>query len=153
MKNLKKAVIKQLGGIEVFNESLQDIINHGADGGVGGFIYYWETNRFAKRNREAILCLVDDQCDDQGLNRMDFLAHFNCLKHYTADELGRGLYSTSAADSDMRSMVNNALSWFALEEICYIEEREREDIEEEHKREQLHQQAHTKKESLKRLEV
>jgi hypothetical protein len=153
MKNLRKAVIKQLGGIEVFNESLHDIINHGADGGVGGFIYYWETNRFAKRNREAILRLVDDCCDDQGLSRLDFLAHFNCLKGYTPDELGRGLYSNSAKDSDMQSMVNNALSWFALEQICYIEELEREDAEEEHKREQLHQQAHIKKESLKRLEV
>ena len=48
MKNLRKAVIKQLGGIEVFNESLQNILNHGADGGVGGFIYTWTNNATTK---------------------------------------------------------------------------------------------------------
>ena len=48
MKNLRKAVIKQLGGIEVFNESLQNILNHGADYGVNGFIYTWENNATTK---------------------------------------------------------------------------------------------------------
>ena len=36
---LIKAVIRQLGG----KEALEDVYNHGADGGFSGFTYYSET--------------------------------------------------------------------------------------------------------------
>jgi len=52
MKNLEQAVIEQIGGgvyDQEVREILTDVNNHGASGGVSGFIYHNETIDFSIR--------------------------------------------------------------------------------------------------------
>lgn len=68
MNTLQLAVLKQLGfigfdlGDEVKSESvistLEDICNHGIDGGFGDFIYYADTVEFFDNNRDDIIELA-----------------------------------------------------------------------------------------------
>ena len=74
-KKLIKAVIRQLGG----RDSLQDIANHGIDGGFSGFIYHSDTVKFFKRNRAEIVELVKEMADELGEEPIELVCMFNCL--------------------------------------------------------------------------
>ena len=121
MSNLRKAVINQLGGLEIFKQSFKDIARHGADGGFNGFIYYYDTTAFFKRNRRTILAHLDAICYDLGEDRISVLKSWRCLNHLTSDEIARGLYE--GGKSDEVTAVQNALAFFALEEVSHDEER------------------------------
>ena len=54
-ESLVRAVIRQSGGLASFLEKAPDISRHGISGGFGGWIYYSETEPFAKRHRADIL--------------------------------------------------------------------------------------------------
>ena len=125
MSNLRKAVINQMGGLETFKQSFNDVVRHGADGGFSGFIYYTETTAFFKRNRRAILAHLDAICFDLGEDRINVLKSWRCLNHLTSDDIARGLYE--GAKSDEVTAVQNALAFFALEEVCHDEERREEE--------------------------
>mgnify|MGYP003658763646 FL=1 len=125
MSNLRKAVINQLGGLEIFKQSFKDIARHGADGGFNGFIYYYDTTAFFKRNRRTILAHLDAICYDLGEDRISVLKSWRCLNHLTSDEIARGLYE--GGKSDEVTAVQNALAFFALEEVCHDEERREEE--------------------------
>lgn len=112
MKTLSKAVIEQIGD----RDSLEDVARHGADGGVPGFTYYWETVEFFNANKAAILDLVFEQADGFGLSKVDFVKGFNCIDEVDQgieDEIGEIVYG----DGDSTT-IKNALAWFALEEIA-----------------------------------
>ena len=125
MSNLRKAVINQMGGLETFKQSFKDIIRYGADSGFSGFIYYSETTAFFKRNRRSILAHLDAICFDIGEDRISVLKSWRCLNHLTSDEIARGLYE--GGKSDDVTQVQNALSFFALEEVAHDEERREEE--------------------------
>ena len=121
MSNLRKAVINQLGGIETFKETFRDVTRHGADFGVHGFIYYTETTAFFKQNRRSILAHLDAICHDIGHDRITELKSWRGLSNLSSDQIARGLYE--GAKSEEVTQVQNALAWFALEEVCLDEER------------------------------
>ncbi len=125
MSNLRKAVINQLGGLEIFKETFRGVTRHGADFGVHGFIYYTETTAFFKQNRRSILAHLDAICYDIGEDRISVLKSWRFLKHLTSDEIARGLYE--GGKSDEVTAVQNALALFALEEVCHDEERREEE--------------------------
>ena len=55
MEKLTTAVIEQLGGRdENTDQTMRDIMNHGADGGFSGFIYYSDTVEFYNQNKDLI---------------------------------------------------------------------------------------------------
>ena len=127
MDNLRRAVINQLGGELIFRESYKDINRIGAEGGFNGFIYTADCVKFTKRNKHQIFKRLDQLSEDIGVDRLENLKNWNCLKHYTADEIAQGLYN---ANGDLTDQVYNALAWFALEEVCHDEEiREEENPE------------------------
>ena len=119
MKNLRQAVINQMGGEVIFRQSFMDVLRAGADGGFNGFIYTSECVKFTKRNKHHIFKRLDEIADDMGLDRLECLSHWRSLRHYTRDEIAQGLYN---ADGDLTDQVYNALAWFALEEVCFDEE-------------------------------
>lgn len=125
MSNLRKAVINQLGGLERFKATFKEVNQHGADGGFHGFIYYTETTAFFKQNRRSILAHLDAICFDLGEDRISVLKSWRCLNHLTSDEIARGLYE--GKKSDEVTAVQNALTFFALEEVCHDEERREEE--------------------------
>ena len=52
-RRLINAVVSRIG-----KDSINDVMNHGIDGGFNGFIYYSETHAFAIRHRKQIIALL-----------------------------------------------------------------------------------------------
>jgi hypothetical protein len=108
---LVKAVIRRIG-----LDSVQDVVNHGIDGGFNGFIYYADTVAFFNRHRKDILSLAKDMSESLGENMLSMIQSFNCLgKDYSRDEIARALYQGKGESCDI---IKNALAWFAAEEAA-----------------------------------
>ena len=127
MKLLTNAVIEQLGFEELENEelrsTLQDITNNGADGGFGGFIYYSETNQFARENMHLIMDQVKKLADAFGETPLEMISSFRCLQGDKIDplEIASIIYERTSPESQAdgtETVVLNALAWFALEEVA-----------------------------------
>lgn len=111
---LIRAVIRQSGGWQSFQESAPDIANHGIDGGFSGWIYYTETCQFYAKNQGVIVALVEHWSNDSNLSPIDFVAGFHC---FDADKpsVGKTLYGNKRQHD---TQVANALAWFAAEEVA-----------------------------------
>ena len=112
---LIRAVVRQVGGWEDFQQIAKDVVTHGASWGWNGFTYYVDTVAFTKRNKRAILEFAseqDSQIESVGL--IKFVAGFGCLDE-TEDDIARALY---AGRGDAVTGIYNALAWYALEEVC-----------------------------------
>ena len=96
-------------------ENAADICEHGADAGFSGFIYYSDTWAFTNKYRASIIELLKDLAADLGLDWLEFLSSFNCLKDYSKAEIAEGLFDP---ESESNCTVYNALAWFALEEAA-----------------------------------
>ena len=114
---LKRAVMRQFGGSESFYESVSGIANYGASGGVSGFIYYSDTVNFTKRNKIKIMRSLTELSNDVGESIVSMLSHWQCLKGMSQCEIMEGLYSPK---SDNKTIVYNALAWYALEEVAHV---------------------------------
>ena len=121
-ESLVEAVINQFGGWDDFKESAKDVVKNGIDAGYGAFIYYADTVRFAHDNLKAILALAKHWAEELGQDgAYSFIAGFNCLPDYSADEIAEAIYTHSIDDdtwNDDFVQVMNALAWFAAEEVC-----------------------------------
>jgi hypothetical protein len=131
LTQLQAAVLTQLSG-EEFTEggalpdrnddlwdTLRDIVNHGAAGGVSGFIYTRGCCQFTLDNWSGIIA----ECRElwHGIGEPEtlaqFIAGFNCLKGYSAAEIEEVLMDPKD-EGDNHDVVLNALAWFALEETA-----------------------------------
>lgn len=128
-EKLIRAVVKQIGGMESARESFEDIRNHGIDGGFHGFIYHYQqdgsgTVDFFKRNRKAIVELVERIAEDLGEEPVTMVTRFRCLDKdpETKRSIGRCLYGGRVTEED--TQVANALAWFAGEEVARAFEEE-----------------------------
>ncbi len=116
---LIRAVVNQIGGWESFTESAPDIANHGIDGGFSGFIYYSDTEPFARRNRALIAEMAAGQANDFGMGTLEMIRGFGCFRHGTKptdEEIGSALYAGKDAKDGLP--VLNALAWYAGEEVA-----------------------------------
>lgn len=110
-KTLQNAVIRRVG-----RDSLQDVVNHGADSGFPGFTYYADTCGFYARHQSRIVALVEEMADDLGESPCKLVAGFRCLNgDYSEAEVGRTLYGPKKSHD---TQIANALAWFALEEVA-----------------------------------
>ena len=125
MEKLKKAVLKQLGGGG--KERCQDVVNHGAEAGFRGFTYYAETCKFYKSNKKAIIELAKDVAVACGEDLLVMISHFRCLKDMDLTPYEISLALESKGDKDAITLVQNAMAWFALEEVCYSVTEEEEE--------------------------
>jgi hypothetical protein len=116
---LIRAVVKQFGGWESFQESAPDVCRGGIDGGFHGFIYNADTEPFARRNRQLIAEMASQQADEFGTNVTEMIQNFGCFSHGTKPsdtDIGSALYA--GKDSKDGEPVLNALAWYAGEEVC-----------------------------------
>jgi hypothetical protein len=116
---LVRAVVRQIGGWRSFCESAPDIANHGIDGGFSGFIYYSDTEPFARRNREAIAKLAEEQASEFGTNVFEMIQGFGCFRNGSKpseSEIGQALYAGKGTEEGVG--VLNALAWYAGEEVA-----------------------------------
>lgn len=116
---LAPAVLRQLGGGADAVSGAIDAARHGADGGFHGFIYYTDTIRFARRNRAAIAEAVESLASDIGEDPLALVKGFGCFQNDPPSntEIAHALYGGGPRESDGRDLVENALAWFALEEV------------------------------------
>lgn len=116
---LIKAVIRQIGGWDSFKESALDISNHGIDEGFNGFLYYRDTESFAKRNLSEINELLSFQAQEFGyVSTFAMIRGFACL-------VGENIGDTSIWNALCRGLnpvegpnILNALAWYAGEEVA-----------------------------------
>lgn len=113
---LAGAVLRQLGGGRYAIESAKDAANYGASGGFCGFTYYSDTHAFTSRNRRAIAEAVRDMADSLGEDPIVMVQGFGCFRHDKPDALAVAAALTGGRHED-RGTVDNALAWFALEEV------------------------------------
>ena len=118
---LIRAVVKNMHGWENFKESAQDVVDHGAECGFGNFIYYTDTIAFTTKNRKAIAAYAAEQSTEIGYkDELEMILSFNGLQGYdapiTTSEVARALYGR-LADTDTKTIIYNALAWYALEEV------------------------------------
>ena len=110
-KTLQTAVIRRVG-----RDSLQDVAEHGADGGFPGFCYYSDTCAFYAKHQTRIVSLVEEMASDMGESPTKLVAGFRCLNgDYSEAEVGRTLYGPKKVHDEQ---IANALAWFALEEVA-----------------------------------
>lgn len=109
---MTRAILRKLN-----RESLKDVVNHGADGGFSGFIYYTETNAFFRAHKAEILALAESLASDLGEDMLTIISGFNCLKDakFTPTEIGAAIFS---AEGEHAEVIRNAMAWFALEEVA-----------------------------------
>ncbi len=112
---LVRAVVRQVGGWEAFKETAIDVTNHGADGGVSGFIYYNDTVAFTKRQKANIMEMAKEQANDFGSASVySMIAGFNCLNDVEEWEVATAIHT---GKGEMVTQIYNALAWYALEEV------------------------------------
>ena len=117
---LIRAVVKNMNGWDSFKESAQDVVDHGAACGFGNFIYCTDTMAFTAKNRSAIAELAAQQAADFGdSSEIEMILGFNCLQQddLTSSDIARALYDR-LTDDDKKTMIYNALAWYALEEVA-----------------------------------
>lgn len=111
---LIRAVIRQSGGWQSFQETAQDIIKHGISGGFSGWIYYTETGDFYLKNQVEIVKLVEYQAKEFDYkSAQDMVKGFSSLDA-TISEIGHTLYGNK---SQHDAQVANVLAWFAAESV------------------------------------
>lgn len=120
-KRLINAVISRVGV-----DSVQDITNHGIDGGFNGFIYYTDTVKFFNTYKKDILQWAEDMAGELGEDMLKMISSFNCLSSgqhpnrkpdYTQTEIAQALFSGKGESADQ---IKNAMAWFAAEEVCRL---------------------------------
>ena len=60
-------------------DSMNNICNHGINGGYHGFIYYSDTEAFARKHRKAIVSLIEHEAQEFGDEVEKFLSDFQCF--------------------------------------------------------------------------
>jgi len=116
---LIRAVVRQMGGWETFANYAPDIARHGISGGFNGFIYYADTESFAKANKDEILELASSQAQEIGYDSTFAMVRaFGCLKgdEFTDGDLMRAF--CRGRNPEVGPNLLNALAWYAAEEVA-----------------------------------
>jgi len=112
---LIRAVIRQSGGWQSFQDSAPDIANQGISGGFNGWIYYTETCQFYVKNQGVIVDIVENWANDYNISPIDFVASFRCLDVEDKPYVGKTMYGNKCQHD---TTIANALAWFAAEEVA-----------------------------------
>lgn len=119
-KTLINAVINRVG-----LDAVQDINNHGIDGGFSGFIYYSDTHAFAMRYRKIIVRMLEEQANEQGEEVVTMVSNFGTFRRSGMDNEDRkDLYKYLGGGKPERGTITNLMAWYAAEEICRMFDRE-----------------------------
>ena len=118
---LFKNVLTELGFDSIQDDyaidTMREVLEHGANCGFSGFIYYHETTAFFDSNKKEIITSAKEQASDFDMGLLEFIASFNCLNgDYLIDEIGEVIYGN--IDNDATISVKNALALFTLEETA-----------------------------------
>ena len=118
-ESLVRAVVRQFGGWESFCESAPDVCRGGIDGGFHGFIYYTDTEPFAKRNQEVIYELLSSQAQEIGYDStFAMIRGFGCFKGDTLTDGDLMCALCRGQNPNDGPNILNGMAWYAGEEVC-----------------------------------
>jgi hypothetical protein len=118
-KTLINAVINRIG-----LDAVQDVVNHGIDGGFNGFIYHVDTHAFAMRHRKTIVAMLEDMANDMGEDVVKMVSGFGVFRNSPMDNEDRKeLYRYLGGAKCEQSTITNLMAWFAAEEVCRMFDR------------------------------
>ena len=113
-KVLINAVINNLG-----KDSIQDVNNHGIDGGYYGFIYYSDTHKFAMKYRKLITKMLEETAEQLGEDVVKMVSNFGIFRNSPMDqEDKKDLYKYLGGGRPDQGTITNVMAWFAAEEVC-----------------------------------
>ena len=118
----KKLINAVLNSID--EDDIENINNHGIDGGYGKFVYYSDTVTFYKKHKADIKKLAQEMAQEMGENVIEMIGGFNCLKYFDyknhkwTDLEGQDVIGETFYGNKYDDVVANALAWFAGEEVC-----------------------------------
>lgn len=113
-RRLINAVVSRIG-----KDSINDVNNHGIDGGYSGFIYYSETHDFAMKHRKQIIALLTEQAESLGEEIISMVANFGYFRRNKMDNEDRmDLYKYIGGGRCEQGTITNLMAWFAAEEVC-----------------------------------
>ena len=114
---LFRAVINQFGGWARFKDVASDVANYGISGGFGGFIYYADTVKFAKKNQNLIIASLNDMAEQLEEDVAEMVFNFGYFRRDKADrmEIYRFLGGIMGKDD---TKIPNMMAWYAAEECC-----------------------------------
>ena len=107
-----RSAIRRLGD----KSYLEDITEHGADGGFPGFTYYTDTVAFFKRHRQEITTNLLELADELGEDPVTLISGWRCVSSAAKREIGQVIYGGKLTDK--HDEVANAMAWYAVEEIA-----------------------------------
>ena len=100
-------------------ESIDDVNNHGIDGGFSGFIYYSDTIPFSYKHRKAIIGLLEECAYSFGEDLVSMVCSFGIFGTHKADaDDKKDIYRYLAGTRCKETTIPNVMSWFAAEEVC-----------------------------------
>jgi len=111
---LINAVLSRIG-----MDSIEDVINHGIDGGFNGFIYYSDTHKFAIQYRKLIVIMLEDMADQLGEDVVSMVSGFGVFRNSPINQDDkRDLYKYLSGGKPEQGAITNVMAWFAAEEVC-----------------------------------
>jgi hypothetical protein len=119
-KKLINAVYKELGDDreEVENE-IENIYTAGMDGGIGNFIYYEDTHKFASKYQKQIVELLTDTANMLGEDEIEMVSNFGVFRRNKMDSQDkRDLYAYLSGVPIRQGTITNIMCWFAVEEVA-----------------------------------
>jgi hypothetical protein len=119
-KKLINAVYKELGDDrdEVENE-IDNIYTVGMEGGIGNFVYYEDTHKFAMKHRKQIVDLLEDTANMLGEDVVDMVSSFSAFSRQKMDsDDKKDLYKYLGGGKVSQGTITNLLCWFAVEEVA-----------------------------------
>lgn len=113
-RRLINAVVSRIG-----KDSINDVNNHGIDGGYSGFIYYSETHSFAMRYRKDIIKMLLEYAESLGEDVVTMVSNFGVFRSNPMDEEDKmDLYKYIGGGRCEQGTITNLMAWFAAEEVC-----------------------------------
>ena len=102
----------------VDRDTLRQVAEHGADAGWAGFSYYSDTCAFYRKHGKAIMQRLAEDAENMGMDWLEVVAGFRCLEgmELTPSQVAQACYGEG--DDDVRTQVENALAWYALETVA-----------------------------------
>ena len=113
-KPLINAVINNIG-----IDSINDVNNHGINGGFSGFIYYTDTHKFAMKYRKTIIELLINDSKQFGEEIIEMVSHFGIFRNNPIDSEDKmELYKYIGMGKCEQSTITNLMAWYAAETVC-----------------------------------
>ena len=117
--SLIRAVVRQMGGWEIFTNYAPDINRHGINSGFLGFTYYHETEPFTARNKDAILELASSQAQEMGYDStFALIRSFGCFRDEKLTDCDLMHALCKGQNPESGPNILNGLAWYAAEEVA-----------------------------------